>query len=652
MNAKHRFIIVALLFSSLLFTACKEEDRQLRSVLRYAGDNRAELEKVLDHYKDDPEKLAAAKFLIVNMPGHDSFYGDQIEQFYKEAEKILAMDTSPEEQHAIVLSKSRTDFKSLPEKFGNDIYLIKADFLIDNIDQAFDQWKNNSWCSHLTFDEFCEYLLPYKIIDGQKLDHWRDSVTAFFTDTLKKISPYDPNGHTILGLSEAVRTEIVNKIKPRVIWGVSHGYSLYTSDLYSKWTYGTCEEYVNLGALTFRSIGIPVVIDEVPVWGRKNWGHTWYTLVTDNGRELSNADCIISPIGFGSFYPYERFPKVFRRTYSSNPEVKKYRAKTKYTYPIALNRKDITDKYTRTSDIEIEINNKVNRDKYVYIAMLVNRTGPEWLIVDFGKVKHKKACFTKMGRNIMYMVMGYNGDILVPISDPFILKKDGSISYIKPDLDNTVSVKLKRKFFESYNVVTQRRRILGAQIQYSDKADFSDYTTVYTIEATDIPYNINLGESKPHRYWRYMSADGTYGSIAELAFIDNEGNKIQGNPIGCKSASTDAINSAFDDNWFSNFETSQADGNWVGMDMGKPVKVSSARVIPRNDDNDICPGNEYELLYWNGDYWDSLGEQKPEENYLAYDNVPKGALLWIKNYTRGTDECSFFINENNEIEWW
>ena len=252
----------------------------------------------------------------------------------------------------------------------------------------------------------------------------------------------------------------------------------------------------------------------------------------------------------------------------------------------------------------------------------------------------------------MYMVMGYNGDILVPISDPFILKKDGSISYIKPDLDNTVSVKLKRKFFESYNVVTQRRRILGAQIQYSDKADFSDYTTVYTIEATDIPYNINLGESKPHRYWRYMSADGTYGSIAELAFIDNEGNKIQGNPIGCKSASTDAINSAFDDNWFSNFETSQADGNWVGMDMGKPVKVSSARVIPRNDDNDICPGNEYELLYWNGDYWDSLGEQKPEENYLAYDNVPKGALLWIKNYTRGTDECSFFINENNEIEWW
>ena len=35
---------------------------------------------------------------------------------------------------------------------------------------------------------------------------------------------------------------------------------------------------------------------------------------------------------------------------------------------------------------------------------------------------------------------------------------------------------------ESYNVVMQRRRILGAQIQYSDMADFSDYTTVILLK--------------------------------------------------------------------------------------------------------------------------------------------------------------------------
>ncbi len=650
MIAKPQNIIIALLMYSLCFSSC--HDVKLRKALDYSGKNRAELEKVLEHFQDDPEKLAAAKFLITNMSAHVSFYGDEIENFYRDAEDVLSLNVSPEEQHGMILTQSKTKYKSLQENVGGDAFLIKSDFLIRNIDLAFDQWKNQSWCSHLTFDEFCEWLLPYKIVDGQKLDDWRDTVMNNFTDTIKVMSPYDERGHTILGASEAIRTEIVNKIKPRVVWGVTHGYSLYSSDLYSKWTYGTCEDYVNLGVMTFRSMGIPAVVDEVPIWGRKNWGHTWYTILTDNGRELSNADCIISPIGFGSFYPYERFPKVFRRTFSINPEIQEYQSKSKFRYPFATCVQDVTEKYSRTSDIEIEINNKINKDKYVYISMLVNRGGPEWQIIDFGKVKHKKACFSKMGRNNMYMVLGFNGKALTPISSPFILKKNGTIQYINADTVHTQSVKIKRKFFESYNVVMQRRRILGAKIQYSDKVDFSDSNTVYTIETTDIPYKLNIEESGAHRYWRYMSSDGSYGSIAELAFYDNKGNKISGKPIACGDASEDAINNAFDENWLSNFETSQSNGNWVGMDMGKPVSVSSVRVIPRNDDNDICPGNKYELLYWNGLFWDSLGEQQPEENYLYYDNVPIGALLWVKNHTRGMDESSFFFNDRGEVEWW
>ena len=652
MKAKKRNIIIALLLSSLCFSACNQ-DKLLKITIERSGKNKAELEKVLEHYKNEPEKLEAAKFLIRNMSVHVSYYGDEIEDFYRDTKNnVLSMNVSPEEQHDIVLAKSRTQYKTIQEKSGADSFFIKADYLINSIDQAFDQWKNRSWCKHLTFDEFCEWLLPYKVADYQKLDYWRDSVTAFFTDTLNRLSPYDPNGRSIIRISEAVRTEIVNKIKPRVIWGVTHGYNLYSSDLYSQWTYGTCEEYVNLGVMTFRSIGIPAVIDEVPVWGRKNWGHTWYTILTDNGRELSNADCIISPIGFGSFYPYERFPKVFRRSFSINPDVLEYQEKAKFKYEFDLCRQDVTDKYCVTSDIDIVINNKINKDKYVYLSMLVNRGAPEWQIIDFGKVKHKKACFSKVGRNNMYLIMGYNGQSIVPISDPFILKKDGTIQYIKYDSEKTQSVQLKRKYFESYNVVMQRRRILGAQIQCADKPDFSDCTTVYTIESTDIPYLIKLGENGKHRYWRYLSADGTYGSIAELSFHDNNGNIIEGTPIACAYASKDAANNAFDNNWLSNFETSEWNDNWVGMDMVNPIRVASVRVIPRNDDNDICPGNEYELLYWNGSFWDTLGKQCPEANYLNYDNVPVGSLLWVKNYTRGTDECSFFFNENGEIEWW
>ena len=55
-----------------------------------------------------------------------------------------------------------------------DIRIIKSDFLIRNIDDAFYRWKHGKWARHLTFDQFCEYLLPYKVEELQPLDNWRE----------------------------------------------------------------------------------------------------------------------------------------------------------------------------------------------------------------------------------------------------------------------------------------------------------------------------------------------------------------------------------------------------------------------------------------------------------------------------------------------
>lgn len=50
----------------MLLVSCG--DSKLEHALRLAGDNREELQKVLDHYADDEQKLRAAFFLIENMP--------------------------------------------------------------------------------------------------------------------------------------------------------------------------------------------------------------------------------------------------------------------------------------------------------------------------------------------------------------------------------------------------------------------------------------------------------------------------------------------------------------------------------------------------------------------------------------------------------
>ena len=62
-------------FIALLLASCHpfSRDRELEEALNLAGENRPELERVLEYYKDDSLKLEAARFLIRNMPGHYSY---------------------------------------------------------------------------------------------------------------------------------------------------------------------------------------------------------------------------------------------------------------------------------------------------------------------------------------------------------------------------------------------------------------------------------------------------------------------------------------------------------------------------------------------------------------------------------------------------
>ncbi|MBO5812378.1 MAG: hypothetical protein J6Q97_04030, partial [Bacteroidaceae bacterium] len=50
-----------------------------------------------------------------------------------------------------------------------------------------------------------------------------------------------------------------------------------------------------------------------------------------------------------------------------------------------------------------------------------------------GTLKHRRAHFKKMGREVLYKAFGYDGDELIPICKPFILHKNGEIEYINED---------------------------------------------------------------------------------------------------------------------------------------------------------------------------------------------------------------------------
>jgi len=174
-----------LLFACLTFCiSCRREADDLEKALRLAKKNRPELEKVLEHYSITPTdnlKLKAAVFLIGNMDGFFFYTSSELDIYYAALDSIFSLNERYEyitEEQQNLLNRLK---KPNPSNFKTirDIQYISAKFLIDNIDRAFEDWKLPH-AKALDFNEFCEYLLPYKSGWVERPDFWRSTYKDTF----------------------------------------------------------------------------------------------------------------------------------------------------------------------------------------------------------------------------------------------------------------------------------------------------------------------------------------------------------------------------------------------------------------------------------------------------------------------------------------
>lgn len=430
----------------------------VRYALRSAGDNRAELEAVLRHYRGKPDRLKAAEYLIAGLPAHRSYAGTEIERYYGIADGILSSELTPEEQRDSLLNVSGREFSDAVLHTVPDAQIVSSDFLIRNIDSAWEQWKNLSWAAHVTFDDFLEWMLPYKMAELQSLDAWRDTLSAHFTGDLADAVHDDVEYGTAMKTGDLVKNEAQREMARHGLYAGA-GLPLLSARLLPRQTFGDIPDYALTGALSLRAAGVPVILDETPVGARFEAATRWFVVLGDKGSEEPSEWDLSTGIGWG-FFPYERGPKVWRCTYAANPDRLEYQRKAKFIYPFPLCRTDVTARYFLTADLTVPISRTIRKtlhDRYVYIASAVRDTSfaqhsrsygckyygqlPEtvpsvqdgWTIVDFGILRHGAARFTDMGREVLYLIYGYDGNRLVPISSPFILHKDSGIEYISSD---------------------------------------------------------------------------------------------------------------------------------------------------------------------------------------------------------------------------
>ena len=220
-------------------------------------------------------------------------------------------------------------------------------------------------------------------------------------------------------------------------------------------------------------------------------------------------------------------------------------------------RKDITNRYIACNDLQIPIKGSNVEGKYAFIAIFDNS---KWMPVDFGEIRNSKAYFNNIGRNIAYIILGFINGKLVPISSPFLLKKNGNIEFLNNDESLKERVCLYRKYPASAWVKQKEVRITGGRIEASNIADFSICDTLFSINDHIKTELITITSDMQYRYWRYFSPDNSNCNIAELQFYkQNEENfsteKIIANSFEIwEGDSSHCIENLFDGDHLTSFD--------------------------------------------------------------------------------------------------
>ena len=109
------------------------------------------------------------------------------------------------------------------------------------------------------------------------------------------------------------------------------------------------------------------------------------------------------------------------------------------------------------------------------------------------------------------------------------------------------------------------------------------------------------------------------------------------------------IDKVFDGEVLTWFEADDQDNGWVGLDLGESKTISKIRFLPRTTGNRIYEGHTYELFYWDGQKWASLGRQVAESHQLQY-SVPANSLLNLRNLTLFR-EGRYFTMQDGSQRW-
>lgn len=627
-----------LVFLILYLTSCSRyTSEELKNVYKMSGANKKEIENVITFFSEerkDSLKSKAAIYIIENMLNKKAINDPIYDQY---CDRIM--------QHKMPIDAKSLDslWYTYPIQFTMDLMHLKGHHLIQHIEEAFAIRDSVIWGKHIPITVFKEYVLPYKVLDEK-----------FIPGLRKKM--YEKYKHLLIGTKspEDAYVKVLSYLKrntKEANSNFSYNIDALTMDYLKR---GNCSQLNIYFISVLRSLCIPVAYDYIEHWGNYSLvGHSWISYIDNTGTTLTlaNRDSVIrqynridasyfkeyyyeSDIGY-NISQYKTVPKIYRHPYKSN----------KNSINSGSPKIDVSVQYGITDSVSFIAQYGDER-----ASLSIFLTGGDWEEFTSIGVDNKMFTFKNLGKNIMYLPVFYKKSGEKKVGTPFYINDQGQRIEFNASRELEL-VKLKRKYPLFGNWTDMWNRMVGGVIEVSDEGNFVNPTKLYRIEKLPIgTLSIDLHNPLKIKYIRYVCPPACRTPIAEFCLYDHFGNKIEIAKVLGQSIPVDQLGMAFDNDELTSASTKK-EAYWIGAALkSKQQQISRIELVPKNDGNFINKYNVYNLYYFNKK-WISLGKKEASDRFLQYDNVPKGAVLLLKNLTGGKEERIFTIKDSLQIFW-
>ena len=633
------------------------------------------------------EKREAARYLLDNMPYHYG-YGvtvhdsKEVKRWAKETTATLrdlldeyglyqipgdTIRSLCDERRADSLAMLRID-KEVQSEFismmdGNQ---VTASFLIRHINHAFKMWRTSKFAKNLTFDEFKEYILPYKAFNGYSFLESADTYARLFGGMID-LDSISSREDCINAYNYVMRT-----LRDLTGSKQCHG----RKGLYDLFFYRShaCDDIASYACCILRSMGFPITVENT-VGHRTLTGMHYFCSLYDAATgdwETYNPETYDPTL----YWAEEENLNIYRNTYGAQPGTPYFLHAEGEHVPDELYNPcmvDVTSHVKPTHSITLPVDTLYGAN-LAYLATF-NRAMPDALLHATWGVIDKEAgtvTFEHAMPRVLYFPVCYQGRRMKVLGAPFYLDDKGSFLYL-PHVDmernEQEAVTLTRKYPRKKNMIRAAEELVGGVFTGTNDWSMKQADTLYRITEAPEPVFAEYKFAHPKAYQIYRFDASPRSGKSHIAMLEwvtpvkyGYENTLPASRVHILTASDTllcadtTVVKILDEpiekmqrkaEYDGNMQTAPSPYGRITFWLKQPQVVTAVRFAPLNADNGINSDDVYELYYWD-EGWKKVATKTARYEHLIFTDVPAHRLYWLRNLTEGKEEQPFVIDDEGK----